>query len=131
MRTPLSDFAFVLLVAFGISLLTPAVLVSLGLRIAAGVVGALIFVHHYRPGLFVLPGYFLNCLVLAANGGTMPVAAEHLPVGGHIHVALTAHSRLVALADILPGGSSLGDWLILGGLLCGTLWVTCRRGDHR
>lgn len=63
------------------------------------------------PAVMTIGGAVLNRIVIAANQGNMPVPWL-------IDKALLIrHSRLGVLADILPGYTSIGDWLIWTGLM--------------
>lgn len=114
-------------VAFGVSLQANALLLSLVFRFAVGAIGAILSLAPRRLAsperrffvsyLIFYLGFFCNAAVLAANNGTMPVGADYGPVNGPLHVPLTAHSNLIILADILPGGSSIGDWIMGVGLI--------------
>ncbi len=68
-----------------------------------------------RPLWFVAIGVFLNFLVIAANGGTMPVDRDLAVRAGNafvvrlldspdytVHKPITPATRLVPLADVLP-----------------------------
>lgn len=75
-------------------------------------------------------GILLNFLVIAANGGTMPVSSvglrpelkEILLQGEALHALTTAESKLLFLADVIPlyfpAGSkmSVGDIFLSAGL---------------
>lgn len=108
---------------------------------------AVIWLNRRNPALVLIGlGIFLNALVIAANGGKMPVSAESLLRAGlevHIpplesgsiitHQLLTEETRLRFLADIFylpkpyprPKVFSIGDvvlsagamWCIVGGML--------------
>ncbi len=80
-------------------------------------------INHKLPGMLVISlGVFLNFLVIAANGGSMPVLMEGLRpdllaklLEGRdlLHSPVLPETRLVFLADIIPvpggGKISLGD----------------------
>ncbi|CAA7599522.1 Hypothetical protein DEACI_0148 [Acididesulfobacillus acetoxydans] len=100
---------------------------------------AFTWVNRSLPGVRVLAaGVFLNGLVIALNGGLMPVAPWALPPGDiaslargvGIHGLMSAGTRLTALADrfylTLPG---LGRWLFsVGDVLIdlGAFWLVFR-----
>lgn len=106
---------------------------------AAGVALALLWLNRRLPGAsLVLAGLVLNLLVMAVNGGRMPVSAwaaaasgqtpylpELLSGTGARHVLLTAATRLPFLADIIPLPApypvprvlSVGDLLVFAGVI--------------
>jgi len=63
------------------------------------------------PAIVTIVGVGLNRLVITANQGMMPVAwlADKEFV--------TKYYKFGHLADILPGYTSIGDWLIWTGLM--------------
>jgi hypothetical protein len=65
-------------------------------------------------------GITMNALATLSNGGFMPVhpryVTEDAPLWGR-HSLLTESSNLPYLTDILPGGASIGDYVIIGTLL--------------
>jgi len=75
------------------------------------------------PSLSIMLGFFLNAIVMAANGGQMPV----LVPGGNcslidsqdiLHVCMNAHTHLKILADWISfydSMTSLGDFFLLFG----------------
>jgi hypothetical protein len=73
--------------------------------------------------LCLFPGALCNWCVVWANGGRMPVAPRYWNGPSARHVLLTETSRLKALADVLPLGSSVGDWLIVAGFTTLVLWL--------
>ncbi|PKM83983.1 MAG: hypothetical protein CVU88_00315 [Firmicutes bacterium HGW-Firmicutes-13] len=92
-----------------------------------------LFQNRKLPGIKVMgTGIFLNFLVIAFNGGAMPVSPvrltpeviEFLMQGGDpLHTIVAAQTRLVFLADIIPvhlptGGYylSIGDIILALGL---------------
>ena len=88
------------------------------------------FLNRSLPGVFLMTlGTFLNFLVIAANGGVMPVtpaglspeALEALAVGRNfLHGPATPDTRLYFLADIIPvigrGKISAGDIFLAAGV---------------
>lgn len=91
----------------------------------------LVYINLDRPGLgFFGLGSLLNLVVIAANGGKMPVSAEamaragvkDIPLGTHMY--LDAGTRLPFLADVIPVSwhkpnpvvISVGDILITVGI---------------
>ncbi len=92
-----------------------------------------LFIYYNRksPGMLIMGvGILLNFLVIAANGGTMPVSSvglrpelkEILLQGEALHALTTAESKLLFLADVIPlyfpAGSkmSVGDIFLSAGL---------------
>jgi len=106
---------------------------------------AVIWLNRRNPAFLLIGfGIFLNMLVIAANGGKMPVSAESLARAGFdpgpiasgqviTHQLLTETTRLAFLADVLVLGKpyprpvvfSIGDlllsagalWCLVGGML--------------
>jgi len=95
--------------------------------------GVFIFANLRLPGMWVMgAGIFLNFVVIAANGGVMPVSAASLspelaklltsgePV---LHTYMTEGANLAYLADILPtplfpgGKISIGDVILSLGVV--------------
>ncbi len=84
------------------------------------------------PGMQIMGvGILLNFVVIAANGGVMPVSPEGLTPelktlllagGDALHSIITPETRLVFLSDIIPtimlpgGNMSIGDILLGAGL---------------
>lgn len=60
-------------------------------------------------------GSCLNSLVIYLNNG-MPVPVNESELYGN-YVPLTTHTRLPFLADVIPGYWSVGDLLIISGLI--------------
>jgi hypothetical protein len=107
------------------------------------VLASVILANLRRPGMgWLLAGMALNFLVMAANGGLMPVSPETLARGGREHVLARAgdggayaqaqpkknlilredETRLALLSDRLvvpghPGAFSAGDVLIAAGIV--------------
>ncbi len=89
-----------------------------------------IFVNRKLPGMYIIAlGVLLNFLVIAVNGGAMPVspaglspeALETLAVGRNfLHKPVSPETRLVFLADIIPvigrGKISMGDIFMAAGV---------------
>ena len=126
------------------------------------VLAAVLLANLRRPGMaWLLVGMGLNLLVMAANGGLMPVSPETLVRGGREHVLAQPpapagdgassgviqrkknvvlreeETRLALLSDRLivpghPGAFSAGDVLIAVGIVL-ALWATGagRRAGHR
>jgi len=70
--------------------------------------------RRYRPasGLLLL-GAVMNAVAVLLNGGRMPVALEYWETSHKppTHQLIGPDTQLRWLADVLPGGSSAGDWL--------------------
>ncbi|HEX21032.1 MAG TPA: hypothetical protein ENH19_00075 [Actinobacteria bacterium] len=95
--------------------------------------------------LTALAGVFLNFLVISINGG-MPVSAQAARIAGYrgdfvslkrvydgIHLLMSANSRLIFLADILPqpfGVASIGDLLLALGVFIFIQNKMLYRGRH-
>ncbi len=128
----------------------PLVWAAIILRVAAGVLAErgflfapwlqvvaymmliyMVFLNSWQPGLKIFGlGSLSNFLVIAVNGGTMPVSMEAVAkigmteVPSGIHSVLTAGTRLWFLADIIPVTFrfprptiiSVGDILIVVGM---------------
>ncbi|MCR4424673.1 MAG: DUF5317 domain-containing protein [Firmicutes bacterium] len=108
------------------------------------VVAGLLWVNRHLPGVsLALAGLTLNSVVMAANGGLMPVsewAATASGQGAYIselvsgqsprHIMLNPQTRLPALADIIPVPPpypwprvlSIGDILLFSGIARFTIW---------
>lgn len=82
-----------------------------------------------KPGLKLFGlGSLLNFIVIAANGGTMPVSPRAMEIAGvsgtptGIHSLMTSQTRLWFLADVIPVWTplvtiiSVGDILIVMGI---------------
>ena len=95
------------------------------------------------PSLVFAIGFLSNALVMAANGGQMPVLCP----GGHseligpddlVHCAMTAHTHLKFLADwIVINGLGIaspgdfGEWFWGATFIPGLcVWVSLRIHDH-
>lgn len=98
-----------------------------------------------QPGMVVLgTGLALNAVVIALNGG-MPVSeqavlavgsatvAQNIPAGDFVHVVVTATTRAVWLADVIPvpgptwlrSIASAGDCLLFVGVV---VWLAMASG---
>lgn len=111
---------------------TPFLLTAVALRVAmnfwptlfmclvfwVSVVAAMILSRNY----WIVPGLVCNAAVMLANGGVMPVYGQDGPFSG-FHVQGTPDSSLQFLGDVLPGGFSVGDVLIL----LGGVAIVCSR----
>ena len=90
---------------------------------------AFIYANRKMPGMvFMGLGIFLNFLVIAANGGTMPVSPAILGLspseiptstGDALHSVATADTRLFFLADIIPLPIPKGTLVSIGDIILG------------
>lgn len=72
----------------------------------------------YRVGFTLMAvGALCNAVVTIANGGTMPVPGPPMRGVGSIWVEMGDESRLIWLADFLPGRMSIGDWILTAGII--------------
>lgn len=74
--------------------------------------------------LFFL-GNISNAAATLSNNGFMPVAGKKL-ASDSVWVPLTAESNLPWLCDVLPFKSSVGDWMLLAGMIVFFVLV-CRK----
>lgn len=95
----------------------------------------LVLNRHIRGTLLLALGTFLNFLVIAANGGYMPVSAEAVSAAGLKmddlaslnlrHTVMTEQTRLPWLADIIPvpwphafrNVGSVGDLIVMAAMV--------------
>ncbi|MBI2845999.1 MAG: DUF5317 domain-containing protein [Chloroflexi bacterium] len=116
------------------------------------ILAAILWLNRSQPGLRIVAlGALLNVVVMAANGGYMPVSAQALSRAGHEYLVLEAEgqsfvgssknivlepaeTRLYPLSDIftvprgfpVSGNFSIGDALIA----IGVGWFLHRAGDE-
>jgi len=64
-----------------------------------------------------LCGFFSNTLVMALNGGCMPVSGVSPDELWGYYILTTETARLVFLSDVIGVGFSVGDIFIVGGLV--------------
>lgn len=70
------------------------------------------------PIVMAMAGLSFNVLVMAANGGFMPVKGIPASWAHDKWAAMTPQTQIPVFADILPWQYSIGDALIIIGLGC-------------
>lgn len=87
-----------------------------------------------KYSLLGAPGAALNMVAVIANDGYMPVAARFVEPGDVMppsHVVMLSSHKLKYLCDVLWGATSIGDWLMLGGIVVGMVVVSVRSSQQQ
>lgn len=103
----------------------PVLLIALGLRFVWEAHASLFFCCLFwgTISIFIIlggyiwqvPGFACNAAVTIANNGHMPSTGEGPHIG--IYVQATSDTALPMLCDRYLGGASIGDFLVLAGML--------------